>query len=398
MSLVARNLAKSTSQSLSYEAQGMAEDFSPIITNIDPEQTMFLSSFGVAPDAVETSFKWLTEGLKPPQMNAHLEKEDYTSGKVGSMEGLENNIQYFVNSGWVSDTQRKTKKLYKEQDEFARQRTKAFMEQARDIEYMLVNGDIRRIGTATVAPLSGGVPFFMKVQNQSATLTTATGIISTGAAAHGLETGDFVYFTAGTLPAGLSANTIYYVRQDNTNPTTAFTIFDTMKDAVENITAKQVKPTTVGTDLVIVKNNVVDLNSTTDFSVDDMNNVMQMCYNRGGTPTEAVMSGSKKRRFSQIVSQIAQTQRKSGDKKMDLVVDVFQSDFGTITAKSHRMYPDNRIDFMDKQYWELKWFGRPAEVKDLAKKGSYKEFVLEASLGLQGTQPKASGSLVGIKR
>ena len=395
---VTRDLGPSASQSLTYEAFGNAEDFSKIITNIDPEQTTFLSGFDEADDATDLKFGWMTEGLRPPQVNAHLEKEDYTSGKVGSMEGLENNVQIFVNTGYVSDAQRKTKKIYNEQDELTRQRTKAFGDQARDMEYMLVNNDIRRMGTASVAALSGGIPFFMQVQNIGATLTVATGIISTGATKHGLDTGDFVYFTAATLPTGLSENTIYYVRKDDTNPENDFTIFNTMKDAVENIVAKQVKPTTAGTGLAIVKNNIVDLASTADFTVDDMNNVMQMCYNRGGNPSEAIMSGAKKRRFSQIVAAIGTTQRKSGDKKMDTVVDVFQSDFGTITAKAHRLYPDSRIDFIDKQYWELKWFDRTHEVKGLAKKGNYTEFVIQGALGLQGTQPKASGSLVNIKR
>jgi hypothetical protein len=53
---------------------------------------------------------------------------------------------------------------------------------------------------------------------------------------------------------------------------------------------------------------------------------------------------------------------------------------------------------MDMAYWDLKWFKRPHEVEGLAKKGSYSEFVLEGWFGLQGTQPKASGSITNIKR
>lgn len=395
---VTRDLGPSESQSLSYDAFGNAEDYSKVIVNIDPDQTLFLSSFGEAEDAIETKFGWMTEGLRPPQQNAHLEKEDYSSGKVGSVTGLENNIQLFQNSGYVSNVQQKVKKIYNDQDELNRQKTRAFSEQARDMEYMLVNNDARRLGTGSVAALSGGVPFFLKVESVAATLTVATGIISTGATEHKLETGDFVYFNAATMPTGLTAGTLYYVRLDATNPTTAFIIFDTMKDAVENVTANQVKPSTTGTTLVIVKNNVISLGGSADYTTEDMNNVMQMCYDRGGNPTEAIMSGKKKRRFSSVVSALGTTQRKSGDRKMDIVTDVFQSDFGVITAKAHRMYPDNRIDFLDKQYMELKWFDRPHEVADVAKKGNYKEFVLEAALGLQGTQPKASGSLVDIKR
>lgn len=394
---VQRDLGPSPSQSLTYEAVGIAEDYSSIITNISPEMTYFLSNFGEAPNATNLEFGWLTEGLKPPQQNAHLEKVDYESKKVGSIEGLRNYCQHFLNSGWVSDAQRKVKKLYTPEDEFERQRTKAFTEQAHDIEYALVNGDVSRSESGGNPAMSGGVPFFMQVQNLDATLDTTTGTLTT-TVEHGLITGDFVYFTAGTMPTDLKANTIYYIRQDATDGAKKFTVFDTMKAAVENLTAQQVKPSTAGTGLKIVKNNVVDLGGSADYTVDDINNIMQMCYNRGGNPTEMVMSGTKKRRFSQIAAAVATTTRKSSEKKMELVVSSLETDFGLLNAKSHRMYPDNRIDFMDMNYWDLKWFDRTHEVTGLAKKGSYKEFVIEAWLGLQGTQPKASGSLLNVKR
>jgi len=395
---MARDLNPSASQSATYEAYGNAEDYSKLITNIEPDQTKFLSSFREAPDAKATEFSWTTEGLRPPQDNAHFEKEDYVSQKVGSMEGLSNCVQNFQNTGYVTDTQRKVNKIYNEQDEFVRQVKNAMIGQARDMEYMLVNGKAKQLGSESVKPRSGGIPYFMSMQNIDCTLTVADGIVSTGAVKHNLTTGDFVYFIADTMPTGLKQGLLYYVRVDATTPETKFTLYDALADAVEGKTSAQVKPTTTGTALKIVKNNIIDLGGADDLSTDNMNDVMQMCYNRGGNPTKAIMSGAKKRRFSSIVGAIGQTKRKSGEHKMDIVVDVFQSDFGTITAEAHRMYPDNRIDFMDSQYWELKYLTRPHEVKDLAKKGSYTEFVLEAQLGLQGTQPKASGSLINIKR
>lgn len=392
-----RDLGPSKNQSTTYDAYGNAEDMSDLVTNIDPDQTLLLSKMKDGNDAVATSFSWTTEGLRPPQKNAHLEKEDYTSQAVGSMEGLMNYVQNFQNTGYVTDTQRKVKKVYKEQDEFARQVRIAVTGQARDLEYAIVHGDTRRAGTQSVAPLTGGVPFFMQLQTITATVATDTGIV-TCASEHHLKTGDFVYFIATTMPAGLSQGILYYVRLDDTTPDTKFTIFDEVDDAIENRTANQVKPSTAGTALKVCLNNIKSLGGTADFTVSDINDVMQMCYNRGGNPTTAFMSGAKKRRFSQIVSATATTNRKSGDKKMDIVTDVFTSDFGTITAQAHRMYGDKRIDFMDMQYWKKKWFVRPHQVKNLPKKGTYEEFVLEASFGIEGTQPKASGSLTDIKR
>lgn len=393
---IQRNLGPSASQSHTSEAIGHAEDFSKIIVNIDPDKTFFLSEFGEDADATSLKFGWMTEGLRPPQVNAHLEKEDYESQKVGSIEAAENHCQKFVTSGYVTEYQRKVAKIYEPQDEFTRQYHNALLNHASDIEYMLVNGDVSRAESGTSPAMSGGVPYFMQVQNQAATL--ASGVVTT-TEKHNLATGDFVYFTAKTMPTGLSQNTIYYVRLDASAPDTKFTIYDTMKGAVENVVADQVVPSTNGTDLKIVKNNVVDLAGAQDFTLDDINNVMQMAYSRGGNPTLAVMAPAKKRRFSAIVQASTQINRDMGkNRKLDLVADVLETDFGVITAKSHRMYPENRIDFLDMQYWDLKYFDRTHEVKGVAKKGSYDEFFIETTMGLKGTQPKSSASLINIKR
>ena len=74
-----------------------------------------------------------------------------------------------------------------------------------------------------------------------------------------------------------------------------------------------------------------------------------------------------------------------------------ETDFGMVTAQPHLWYPNNRIDAMDEEYFALKWFDRTHEVANLAKKGNYSEFVIEGSIGLKGTQPHASGSILNIK-
>ena len=396
---VVRTLTPSASQSVSVDSVGNAEDYSPILINIAPNMTKFLSSFGEAPDGTATDFGWLTEGLEPPKQNAHLEKTDYTTGKVGSIEGMNNYHQYFINSGYVTDVQRKTKKIYNGDDDFSRERTHAFTKQAQDIEYAFVNNDLCRAENGETPALTGGVPFFMKVSNLAATLTVATGVISTGSTEHGLKTGDFVYFLASAMPTGLVAGRMYYVCQDATTPKTKFTIYDTMKDAVEAITANQVKPSSTGTDLVIVKNNVISLGGSADYTLDDINNAMEMAYNRGGDPTDAYMSGRKKQRFSQLVNALSTANRNTKDKNKAVeVATSYEGDFGAVVAHAHRMYGDNRIDIMDSNYWDIKWFDRTHEVTGLAKKGSYKEFVIESRVGLQATQPKASCSIIEIKR
>ena len=388
-------VAKSVSQSVTYEAVGTKDDFSKIITNIDPDMTFFLSNFGTAPEAKSLKFNWTTEGLKPPQENAHPEMTDYTTDKVGSLAQWDNRCQHFISSGRVSDAQKQHAKEYMPEDEFARQKINAFKQHARDIEYALVFNDSPRDESPGNPALTGGVRYFL---TEDAEDVTFTGNVGATAAAHRMNTGDFIYFKAkpgagNKLPAELSANLPYYIRKD-ADPK-KFTLYNSMDDAIKN--KRQITLSTAGQGVQMVKNNVFTAGDAL-FTEDHINDCMEMCSKRGGNPTLAVMSGRSKRRFSAIVTGGAAKQRNSKDKVAVKITDVYESDFGTIHAQVHPMYEDTIIDLLDMAYWDLKWFDRTHEVAGLAKKGSYEEFVIESWVGLQGTQPKASGSIYGIKR
>ena len=388
-------VAKSASQSVTYEAVGTKDDFSKIITNIDPDMTFFLSNFGTAPEAKSLKFNWMTEGLKPPQENAHPEMTNYETDKVGSLAQWDNRCQHFISSGRVSDAQKQHAKEYTPEDEFARQKINAFKQHARDIEYALVFNDSPRDESPGNPALTGGVRYFL---TEDAEDVTFTGNVGATAAAHRMNTGDFIYFKAkpgagNKLPAELSANLPYYIRKD-ADPK-KFTLYNSMDDAIKN--KRQITLSTAGQGVQMVKNNVFTAGDAL-FTEDHINDCMEMCSKRGGNPTLAVMSGRSKRRFSAIVTGGAAKQRNSKDKAAVNITDVYESDFGTIHAQVHPMYEDTVIDLLDMAYWDLKWFDRTHEVAGLAKKGSYEEFVIESWLGLQGTQPKASGSIYGIKR
>lgn len=393
---ITRDLGPSSSQSHTSEAIGHAEDMSSIITNIAPDMTLFLHRFGVGEDAKSLNFSWLTEGLRPPGVNAHLEKEDYTSEETGSLEGLSNNCQRFVNSYYVTEAQRKVAKVYRPEDELARLLEQCSRKHAADIEYALVNNTTTNAESGTTPAMTGGVPYFM--QSQEIDVTVSTDGTVTCDEEHNLQTGDFVYFTADTMPTGLTAGTLYYIRQDDDNPTTVFTLYNTMKGAVEEIEDEQVTPEDEGTEVKIIKNNVLDLGGSTDYTLDDLNTVMEMAYHRGGNPTHAFMSPAKKRRFSQLV--VASTTINRGmtkDRKLELIADVIQTDYGILTAESHRMMPDTAMYLLDMQYWDTRWFIHTRDV-EIPKKGSYDERMLESWLGLKAAAPKASAAILNIKR
>lgn len=399
MADVVRKLNKSPNQSFTYDAIGHAEDLSPILTNISPEVTLFYSKFGSTKPATETSFSWFTKGLRPPQDNAHLEYEDYKFEPTGSIEGKSNNVQFFQNTGLVSDVQNEVTKAYNNEHgtDLDDAKFDAMTYQAQDIEYMLVNSDAKVDGTKTVQPRSGGIPYFMSQYTIAVTIDSSTGNI-TATEDPKLDTGDIVYFTADKAPAGVTKGMYYYVRIDDTDPK-VFTIFDTQKGAVEKITDKQVKPTGAGTNVKLVANNIISLGKTADYTLDDLNNAMEMAFKRGGNPSEAYMSSGKFRRFNELVLATTTAYRKGNAK--DKVVEVatsYQGSFGLVNANVHRLYPDDRVDILDMQYWDMRYLSRPHEVPNIAKKGTYEVFAVETRVGLQGTQPKASCSIVDIKR
>ena len=231
------------------------------------------------------------------------------------------------------------------------------------------------------------------------TVSTTDNTITSSTETH-LATGDICYFIADTLPTGLKDGLYYYVRVDSNN-SKKLTIFDTQKGAIENIKDDQVTLSAAGTNVKIVTNNVLSLGKKRTYTLDDINNAMEMTSKRGGHPTQAYMSSSKYREFIKLVLATMTATRKGNEKaNATEFATSYQGAFGLVNANVHPIYPDNRIDILDLSYWDMKYLVKPHEVppEKLSKDGTYEKFVIEASLGLKGTQPKASCSIVDIKR
>lgn len=398
---VTRNLGPSKSQSVTYEAIGQAEDLSDILYNIDPASTPILSHMAEGKEVTATDTSWMAKHLEPPGVNAHLEVEEYKYGHVGSLEGMQNFVQHFQNTGMISDTQRKVKKTYKVPggDALSEAMTDAFTKQAKDIEYALINNDVARAENGTNPALMGGIPYFMKLNSLDVTVSSTDGTFTT-AKDNNLRTGDFIYITADKTPAGMKSGVPYYVRVDDTSPKTKFTLYDRMKDAVETgVGAKsQVKPTDAGSGVKIVNTNVKSLGNASTWKLTDLDDVMAMAASRGGKPTDAWMSMENKRLFSQNVTALSTTYRVPKDRYGSGVADTYETDGGVITAHSHLMWDPTRIDILDNDYWEIRYFEKTHEVKNLPKTGTYDKYVIESALTLQGSQPKASAAIIDIKR
>lgn len=399
-----RNLGPGSNGSFSYDSVGNAEDMRDILVNLDPVRTKFLSAFGTAEDAISTDFSWFTERLRPPQDNAHLEKEDYDFKEIDSQEGLRNYIQHFQNTGFITDTQNRIKKAFKRgTSEFAAAVERALRGQGDDIELMIVKSNVANFETpGTVPARSGGIPYFLQTSSLTATISGNT--VTLGEVTEqnpiDLKTGDFVYFTADTMPTGLEANRCYYIRLANDEATkklkNKFNLYYSLQDAVDN--QNMITLSDTGTNVKMVRRNVISLNNDAAFSLEDINTVLEMIYRRGGNGNQLYMSLRNKRNFSKLIN--AQMQANREGKQMTQYSDaatVYESDFGTVTARAHHLYPDDRCDILDMQYWDLKWLAHTHEVEGLAKTGTYEKFVVESSVGVQATAPQASGAIINIK-
>lgn len=402
---VVRNLGPGANGSFSYDSVGNAEDLYDILTNIDPVKTKFLSGFGTADPATSTNFQWFTERLRPPQDNAHLEKEDYKFAEIGSQEGLENFIQHFQNSGYVTDTQNRIKKAFRRgTSEFNAAVDHAIRGQGDDIEFMIVKSAVAQFENPGVTPArSGGIPYFMKQNELKATVENASGIVTLSEVSESkpvdLQTGDFIYFTAETMPTGWEANRAYYIRIETgaEKLKNKFKVYASLEDAVDGTSGKEIKPSDDGTNVVVIRRNVVTKGGS-KFSLEDINLVLEMIYRRGGGGNQMYMSLRNKRNFSKMVNEKITANRPS-DKPMSQYSDAataYESDFGTVVARAHHLYSDNRIDILDMQYWDLKWLARTHEVTGLAKTGTYEKFVVESAVGVKATAPQASGAIVNI--
>ena len=390
-----------TSQSASYEAAGsLYRDISPILTNIDPDNTPLLSSIPDGEEAHEMQFEWQLDALRPPKVNQRPEFDTYTYEKAEGVGRMNNFCQIFRVDGKVSDVMQKAWKTYNPKtNELARIIEKRTKELARDIEFAIMTNTAAHAETAAgVLAMTGGIPYFLDEDTMAVTVSTTNNTFTT-ATAHNLQTGKWVYVKATTLPTAsptLDSNTPYYVRNTGTAGTT-FELYTTMEAAIKGDTSKQVTFTAAGTSVSILMNNVVDAGGNA-FTLTNINDAVQMSMARGGSASDMWMSFANKRRFSQLATSVHTTQRNQTDRRVEEVVTTYETDFGTIKAQVHRDLANDTIYILDPSYWKLRWFDRAHIIPDdkLAKDGSYQKFVATANMGLEATQPLASTMIKNI--
>lgn len=152
-------MAQPTNTFDSYDAVGIREDLSDIITNISPEETPFFTKCGKT-TAKNTLVEWQTDALRSSAANAHIEGDDTTADAMTATTRLNNRTQIFKNAVTVPDTDEGLDKAGRAR-EIAYQTLKIAKEQKLDIEKALFDNNAKVAGNASTARELAGAPSWM---------------------------------------------------------------------------------------------------------------------------------------------------------------------------------------------------------------------------------------------
>ena len=318
-----------------YGAIGIREDLSNIIYNISPTDTPFLSGCGRG-SADNTTFEWQTDELKTVAMNTQIEGNDYASTAATEPRRLTNYTQ-------ISATQVQSSGTAEAVDFAGRKSTQAYQlakrakEMKRDMEYMLLQGTVKVLGSSGTARETAAFSTWVGTNSASTSnvvaASTGAGITNSGAS---------------TYPDG------------TTNSATG------------------------------------GANTTTTIAL--INNVAERVWNLGGTPDTILCNGTVKGTISSSTvggAVVAEPRANHGGKGPITAVnavDVLVTDFGTFKVVPDRHIPATNVDFIDFDLWSVDYL-RPFRTETLAKSGDSVKQLLIAEYGLRSKNGNGSGQL-----
>jgi len=144
-----------------FDAKGIREDLSNVITNISPEETPYMSNIGR--ESISNSlFEWQTDALASAAANKQLEGDDVTSfDAVTATVRLQNYAQISRKTIVLSATEETVNKAGRK-SELAYQIAKRGAELKRDQEFTLLNGAVAAAGNTTTARGTASLGAFVK--------------------------------------------------------------------------------------------------------------------------------------------------------------------------------------------------------------------------------------------
>ena len=318
-----------------YGAIGIREDLSNIIYNISPMDTPFLNGCGRG-SADNTQFEWQTDELKQDAANMQIEGNDYASTAATEPRRLSNYTQ-------ISATQVQSSGTAEAVDFAGRKSTQAYQlakrakEMKRDMEYMLLMGTTKVLGSSGTARQTAAFSTWVGTDDASTSnvvaASTGAGITNSGAS---------------TYPDG------------TTNSATG------------------------------------GANTTTTIAL--INNVAERVWNLGGTPDTILCNGTVKGTISSssvggaVVAEPRANHGGKGPITAVNAVDVLVTDFGTFKVVPDRFIPATNVDFIDFDLWSIDYL-RPFRTETLAKSGDSVKQLLIAEYGLRAKNGNGSGQI-----
>jgi hypothetical protein len=144
-----------------FDAKGIREDLSNVITNISPEETPYMSNIGR--ESISNSlFEYQTDALASAAANKQLEGDDVTSfDAVTATVRLQNYAQISRKTIILSATEETVNKAGRK-SELAYQIAKRGSELKRDQEFTMLNGAVAAAGNSTTARGTASLGAFVK--------------------------------------------------------------------------------------------------------------------------------------------------------------------------------------------------------------------------------------------
>lgn len=313
--------------SYTYTTVGLKEDMTDVIVNIAPDQTYLVNKFSKG-SAKQPTHSWFSDSLRPAKVNKTLEKVDFSATDAAPRKQFTNYVQQFMVDYQVSDQSNASQKYGITGNELEYQARKAMEELARDLEYAVMLNATAVKGDNATAGQMGGVRYFIGADAVAFTVNTTTSVCTK--VAHGYQTGDMVtvYATSGgVIPAGLTANRIYYVGKIDAD---TFKLYLTGPDAlagtnVVSITAAGTAPFYITYSNVIYTPAQANVADQGKFTENNLNELLQKIKMQGANPDEVICSFKRKREHSNWTAGSTKFMDATAD-KVKLSMSVFESD------------------------------------------------------------------------
>lgn len=150
-----------------YDAVGVREDLSDVITNVAPYETPFYSASRKV-SASQTFHEWQTDGLAASADNKHIEGDDTTAVALTPTVRLGNYTQIMKKSFTISGTLEATDRAGRAK-EAAYQKVKKTREIRLDMEKAMFLNNARVAGNSTTAREFAGAPVWLTTNTSAGT-------------------------------------------------------------------------------------------------------------------------------------------------------------------------------------------------------------------------------------